>query len=146
MIRRNSGFSFEQKFGLSCFVAVALLCLFALVIKATGGVNWKFSEGSRSGVVQKISKKGIFWKTWEGELNLGYNQSHVDENGHQSIVPAIFYFSVSDDRVAAIVKEAEVTGSRLTLDYNQYFLRGWDKGGTSYDITAAVSKGRTHER
>lgn len=106
-----------------------------VIVKSTGGVNWKFSEGSRSGVIQKLSKKGYIWKTWEGELNLGYNESRTDKEGRQTIAPAIFRFSVENDEVAEQLKAAEIAGTRVTLDYQQYFLRGWDKGGTSYDIT-----------
>jgi hypothetical protein len=110
----------------------------AFCIKCMGGMNIEFSEGSRSGVIQKLSKKGMIWKTWEGELNLGYTEASTDSNGHQSIRPAMFFFSVSDDAVAERLKKAEIGGKRVTLDYKQYFLRGWDKGGTSYDVVDVV--------
>lgn len=119
-----------------------------IVVKSCGGLNWQFSEGSRSGVVQKLSKKGIFWKTWEGELNLGYNESRTDGNGHQTIAPAIFYFSCESDEVALSLKIAEIFGRRVTIDYKQYFLRGWDKGGTGYDVIKvqeAASLANAHE-
>lgn len=32
--------------------------------------NWTVSEGSRSGTLFKISKKGVFFKTYEGQLHL----------------------------------------------------------------------------
>ena len=35
------------------------------------GVPMTLSEGERTGVIYKISKCGYFWKTWEGEMNLG---------------------------------------------------------------------------
>jgi hypothetical protein len=112
----------------------------ALCIKCVGGLNIEFSEGSRSGVIQKLSKKGMIWKTWEGELNLGYTEASTDSNGHQNIRPAIFHFSVSSDWMAEKLKEAEIDGKRVTLDYKQYFLRGWDKGGTSYDVHGVTAR------
>ena len=47
-----------------------------------------YSEGTRSGVLTKISKRGFVFKTFEGELNVGgLNQ------GDGTIMPlSIFYF------------------------------------------------------
>ena len=128
----------DQKIGLGATVFIIGTMLLCFVLKCTGGVNWEFSDGSRSGVIQKLSKKGIFWKTWEGELNLGYTEGSTDSNGHQTIRPAMFYFSVSDNAVAEKLKKAEIAGKRVTVDYKQYWLRGYDKGGTAYDVTGVV--------
>ena len=32
--------------------------------------NWKYSEGDRVGMVNKISKKGALWETYEGQMAL----------------------------------------------------------------------------
>jgi hypothetical protein len=120
-------------------LGIIALCVGGCIAKCAGGVNWKYSEGSRSGVVQKISKKGVIWQTWEGELNLGYNTSRSNENGGLTIAPAIFYFSCSSDDAAKKIQEAERNGDRVTLEYSQYFLRGWKYGSTSYDVTGVVS-------
>lgn len=114
------------------------LIFLVITVKCWGGLNIEFSEGSRSGVIQKLSKKGIYWKTWEGELNLGYTESDTDSKGHQTLRPAMFFFSVSSDEVAAKLKKAEIGGKRVTVDYKQYWLRGYDKGGTAYDVTNVV--------
>lgn len=119
--------------GLFLIGVIFTLCIANFGIKAIGGINWEYSEGSRSGVVQKLSKKGVFWKTWEGELNLGYMQATSTEHG-QNIAPAIFYFSVENEEVAKELVEAEKSGKRVTVEYKQYFMRGYNKGGTSYDI------------
>lgn len=119
---------------------VFMMMFGTVIVKSCGGLNWEYSNGSRSGVVQKLSKKGVVWKTWEGEMNLGYNTSSKDGDGHLTIAPAIFYFSVSDESVAKIVKDAEASGKRVTVDYKEYILRGWDKGATSYDVTGIVQQ------
>jgi len=116
-------------------LGIIALCVGGCTAKCVGGVNWKYSEGSRSGVVQKISKKGVIWQTWEGELNLGYNTARSNENGGSTIAPAIFYFSCSSEEAAKKIQEAERNGDRVTLEYSQYFLRGWKYGDTSYDVT-----------
>ncbi len=124
----------DQKLAFAFVVLMFCVICGSCVVMASGGLNWQFSEGSRSGVIQKLSKKGVIWKTWEGELNLGYNESRIDDQGRQTIAPAIFHFSVESDEVAKQLKAAEIVGKRVTIDYKQYFLRGWDKGGTSYDV------------
>jgi hypothetical protein len=131
----------------SCLIAIGALCVLIAVsvplsckgVKAAGGINIKYSDGSRSGVVQKISKKGLIWSTWEGELNLGYNQSRSNGEGQSTIVPAIFHFSVSSDEVAKQVQVAERSGARVTLEYQQYLVRGYKYGETGYDVTGVVT-------
>lgn len=118
-----------QIVGFLLFLAIFGIFFGTTCIQAAGGLNYEYSNGSRSGVVQKISKKGFYWETWEGELNLGYM---VQTEG--GLTPAIFYFSVSDEEVAKKVQEAEERGGRTTLQYKQYFLRGFKYGGTPYDV------------
>lgn len=115
---------------------VFLLIIGVFGIKLMGGLNIEYSEGSRSGVVQKLSKKGIAYPTWEGELNLGYTTTTIDSEGHTSIGPAIFYFSVSSEDTAESVKAAERSGKRVTLNYKQYLLRGYGQGATDYDVVS----------
>lgn len=49
-----------------------LITLFILLLLALAWIwltlNWSYSEGERAGYVQKLSKKGWFCKTWEGEI------------------------------------------------------------------------------
>lgn len=125
--------------GFCAFLAVAALMFGVIAVKCTGGANWEYSSGSRSGVVQKLSKRGVIWKTWEGELNLGYNTATSNSEGRTTIAPALFHFSIESDEVAREVQAAQQSGKRVTLEYVQYFLRGYDKGGTCYDIVGVAS-------
>jgi hypothetical protein len=136
--RLKSQLGAEFYFGFIAFLAVAALIIGVFTIKCSGGANLEYATGSRSGVVQKISKKGMIWKTWEGELNLGYNTASSDGNGHTTIAPAIFRFSVESEDVAREVQAAAESGKRVTLEYVHYFLRGYDKGGTSYDVVGVI--------
>ena len=138
MKRLKSQFGAEFYFGFVAFLAVAALIVVVIAIKCSGGANIEYATGSRSGVVQKLSKTGAIWKTWEGELNLGYNTASSDGNGHTTIAPAIFRFSVESEDVAREVKAAAESGKRVTLEYVYYFLRGYDKGGTGYDIVGVI--------
>jgi hypothetical protein len=113
------------------WVVLALLLL--VVIPALGCAAWiygalrySYSEGQRTGYVQKISHKGWLCKTWEGELAM------VTQPG---VVPQIFAFSVRDDAVAQKILAAG--GQRMSLNYAQH--RGLPTtcfGETEYFITS----------
>ncbi|MBP6456248.1 MAG: hypothetical protein KA275_05905 [Chitinophagaceae bacterium] len=90
--------------------------LFALL--STAYVYWYYydlkSEGSRIGVLNKISKKGNIFKTYEGEIvQLGYKPS-----AQGGINSNTFYFSVEDQGIADSLNA--VLGKNLKVHYNQY--------------------------
>jgi hypothetical protein len=72
-------------------------------------LRWSYSEGERAGWIQKLSQKGWFCKTWEGELAL------VSLPGSATVEK--FAFTVRDDAVAAEL--AKVMGKRVTLHYEE---------------------------
>ncbi|CAN5204029.1 6-phosphogluconate dehydrogenase [soil metagenome] len=79
---------------------------------------WKYfytySEGNRSGLLQKFSHKGNVFKTYEGELVL----NSITANG--TVAPYSsekFYFSVDDKALGERMKNFE--GQRVVLHYNQ---------------------------
>lgn len=52
-------------------LAAAVAVLVALAIAWTWfTLNWSYSDGDRAGILQRLSRKGWFCKTWEGELAL----------------------------------------------------------------------------
>ena len=88
-------------------IPVGILLLFVIYTWIT--MNWSFADGERAGYVQKFSKKGWLFKTWEGELAM------VNMPG---TAPEKFYFSVPDDSVAAQITRA--MGKRVSLSYEQH--------------------------
>ena len=93
-------------------VAVMLIVLVVLAAVVTGYIwvvlNWNYSVGERAGWVQKISKKGWFCKTWEGELLM------VSMPG---TTPEKFLFSVRDDGIAESINK--LIGQRVSLHYEE---------------------------
>jgi len=67
------------------------------------------SEGSRSGKLVKISKKGVFFKTYEGIVSQGVS-------GEQT-----FYFSVLDNQEEAIEKLKSLQGQYVEISYVERF-------------------------
>lgn len=89
------------------FLLLVPLLLFAAYTWVA--LNWSYSDGERTGFVQKISHKGWLCKTWEGELTL------VAMPG---AMPEKFYFSVRDDKVAEQIQN--LSGARVMLRYAQH--------------------------
>jgi hypothetical protein len=103
-------------------VAVALFAGFAWVT-----LHWSYSDGERSGFVQKFSRKGWICKTWEGELAMVTLPGTLAEK---------FAFTVRDQKVADSLN-ANI-GKRMTVHYEQ---RKWVPsscfGETEFFVTEA---------
>ncbi len=97
-----------QKVVRSLVGAVAAL-LVLLVLYTLATLNWSYSNGERAGYLQKLSRKGMVCKTWEGELQL------VAVPGS---TPEKFLFTVRDERI--IERLNADMGKRVALSYEQH--------------------------
>jgi len=90
--------------------AVIVVPILAFTLYTATVLTWSYSEGDRSGVLQKFSRKGWVCKTWEGEIAM----STVP-----GVAPTIWEFTVRDDEVAKRVNEA--IGERVVIHYSEHF-------------------------
>lgn len=93
----------------------------------------QLSEGVRSGVVVKISKKGVVFKTAEGQLNL---QTFGAAGKNEGTMNEVFEFSVPSDRddIYGVLEDVSLTGERVSLHYvERYASLPW-RGETTYFI------------
>lgn len=72
-----------------------------------------YSEGERTGVVTKLSHKGLFCKIWEGELAMQNVKIGADSVGNT------FEFSVTDDAVREKIQAALDGGKTVAIQYAQ---------------------------
>jgi hypothetical protein len=72
-------------------------------------LHWDYSNGYRSGLLQKFSKKGWICKTYEGELW----QSVV-----ANVAPTIWLFTVRDVRIARQLDT--LVGREVRLHYTEH--------------------------
>ena len=91
-----------------------------------------YSDGVRSGVVVKISRKGYLFKTYEGQLNLmtfGAVRS-------QNMISESFEFSVSASQSDLIneLEQASLSGERVSLHYVERFAAFPWRGDTKYFV------------
>jgi hypothetical protein len=91
------------------YLLVFLLVLFAGTALWTWlTLQWAYSDGTRSGVLQKFSRRGWLCKTQEGELAL-YSGG---------LAPQMWLFSVRDAGVGAQIEKA--VGARVQLHYTEH--------------------------
>jgi hypothetical protein len=88
-----------------------------LLLLASTFVYWKYfytySDGYRSGLLQKLSHKGNIFKTYEGELV----QRSIVSTNNVAIASEKFYFSVANDSIANTMMNME--GKNVRLHYVQ---------------------------
>ncbi|MFZ9386782.1 MAG: hypothetical protein ACO25B_02780 [Chitinophagaceae bacterium] len=86
-----------------------------LILLLAGLVYWKYfftySEGYRTGLLQKFSRKGTLFKTYEGELIL----SSIRSQEKVALASEKFFFSVPDEKTAK--KLESLQGHFITVRY-----------------------------
>jgi hypothetical protein len=95
------------------FIITAVL---SLVATGCSGCDAGYSDGDRSGVVTKLSYKGLVCKSWEGEMNLG--GLSTDDKG--AAVPNVWRFTVVDTAQVAAIQNAMKSGKRVNIHYTQW--------------------------
>jgi hypothetical protein len=91
------------------------LTFFLLIVAAY--VYWSFfftfSDGYRAGLLQKFSRKGNIFKTYEGEMIL----SSVQSNQNVALASEKFIFSVADHDVA--IQMEKLQGKNVVVHYTE---------------------------
>ena len=98
-----------------------------------------YSEGVRAGTVIKLSKKGVVFKTWEGQLSL--NSFGAVKSDNQ--LSEVFEFSVEkgQDSLYHKLEEVSLSGERINLYYvERYAVLPW-RGSTKYFVEKVERSG-----
>ena len=108
-----SKFSMGVKKAKSWVVRAIVLLLVAVIVVLAAwtwiALTFTYSQGERAGYVQKLSKKGWIFKTWEGELAMA---------NLPGAMPEVFHFSIREDAVAGRIQES--LGRRVRLMYDEH--------------------------
>lgn len=83
-----------------------------------------YSEGVRSGELIKFSKKGVVFKTWEGEMSQGISGAQI------------FKFTVANKNKEIIKKMENLQGRYVKLSYEERYKAFFWWGDTPYFIDA----------
>jgi hypothetical protein len=118
--KKNSRF---KKFA---FITLLFLILIGLIYYFICGMS--YSDGTRSGILTKVSRKGFIFKTYEGELNIGgVNQ------GEGTIMPlTIFKFSTTKKQIYDSLEIYQ--GRKVVLKYRQVIKNFFWQGDTDYFV------------
>jgi hypothetical protein len=106
-------------------IAVLVVLVLSFVVFAN------YSSGIRAGVPVKFSKKGVIFKTYEGELNVGGLT-----NSSEGAIPTTWAFSVrrSEDQVLEDMERAMTGHERVKLHYKQKYVQLFWRGDTEYFV------------
>jgi hypothetical protein len=127
----------KRHFFRNLLIIILILSIGALTLMYFG----IYDQGVRAGTVLRISKKGVIFKTYEGQLNL---QSFGALKGTTPFAET-FDFSVERGK-ADVVRELEavaLSGERVNLHYVKRYISFPWRGKTKYFITEVE---RTGER
>lgn len=129
-------------FGAS-FLGVCLIVPLVLwLICATGGLMPGYGEGVRYGYVTKMSHRGLYWKTHEGQMQIG--------TGEMAALQSPFCFCVPDEEVREQIMPLMGTRQKVGLRYRQWFIIPFRLGSSGYEIIgvefdAATGSGAVHQ-
>jgi hypothetical protein len=122
-------------------VKILLISIIAVGLAVFSFYYWGvYDEGVRAGTVLRISKKGMLFKTYEGQLNL---QTFGALRGANPIMES-FDFSVEpgDEQVIQELQAVALSGERVNLHYvKRYATFPW-RGDTKYFITKVERLGK----
>ena len=100
--------------GFSC------LAIFLPTQMMTGGFMPEYSSGHRDGYITKLSRKGVIWKTYEGQMQVG--------TGNQASLQGLYDYSVVDPELVEELDKHAADGTRVRLYYNQYLIKNLREG------------------
>ncbi|MBE0646149.1 MAG: hypothetical protein IH596_00025 [Bacteroidales bacterium] len=114
-------------------LTVTVIILLAVLFGVFSFLYWGvYDEGVRAGTVLRISKQGVIWKTYEGQLDL----SSFGALKKVSPIAGTFDFSVepSNDSIVKLLEKVSLSGERVNLRYiKRYMTFPW-RGKTKYFI------------
>lgn len=118
------------------FKSIMIKVSVGLLVACCFFIYWQYynvySEGERTGVLYKFSKKGNLFKTYEGEMMIG-NVS----GGSAGLVNEKFYFSVKDTKIADTLMK--IQGQRVRLQYKQFRKPLFWNGDSEYFVIGYTS-------
>lgn len=135
---RNNGLKFYH------VILIGFVLIGLLIGIATIGSSVQYSEGYREGTLQKLSYRGFFWKTWDGEVALwGFGGKHGEKLG-QNQISNVWAFSLKDPKAeqtkefVSQINDNSMNSTKVRLYYNEYLTALPWQGSSSYFVNKVV--------
>ncbi len=106
---RRPGFA-RRHWGKLMILTLFGLPLSGLLLWSAAAMSYAYSSGTRTGYVQKLSRKGWVCKTWEGELAMATAPG---------VSPQIFTFTIRNDSLASAL-ERDMGAGRVAVQYDEH--------------------------
>ncbi len=107
--RPTPGFA-RRHWGKLTLLALVGLPTAGLALWSAIALSYSYSTGTRTGYVQKLSKKGWLCKTWEGELAMATAPG---------VSPQIFVFTIRSDSLARALTD-DMGQGRVAVQYDEH--------------------------
>jgi hypothetical protein len=117
----------RRHWGKLTILSIVGVPLIAMGLWAAIALSYTYSTGTRTGYVQKLSRKGWLCKTWEGEIAMATAPG---------VSPQMFTFTMRNDSLAQALS-LDMGKGRVAVEYNEH--RGVPTscfGDTPYFVTA----------
>jgi hypothetical protein len=128
-----SGIFFSDKVEFFVFFLFWLVFWFFIsyiIIYLTTGLYPNYSEGERIGYIVKFSRKGLLFKTYDGELQL--------TTGDVAVAQSSFEFNVVDKDIILKFKTAMNTRKLVKVSYTEYLIPYAKIGSSGYVVTSIL--------
>ena len=120
------------------FKKVVGILLLMLILFLAFMMFGSYGDGYRAGALNKVAKKGIIFKTNEGEMytatviNSSGNAGDADGSG---VINNIWYFSIKNDPTLLLkLENALLNGHRVKVHYHQKFWKLFWIGDSKYVV------------
>jgi prepilin-type N-terminal cleavage/methylation domain-containing protein len=111
-------------------VCIAIVAIMFTFVAGIFGGGCTISDGATVGTISKFTKKGLMFKSYEGELvKGGLNQKQG------GAVANVWYFSVLDSSLVPMIEDARDHNKLLSLKYHQTLGRNPMTRNTTYVVT-----------
>lgn len=120
------------KIGLSVSAVLVAIAIY-VVFFAT------YSTGYRVGTIIKMTKRGVVFKTYEGQLHTGGISADVGDAGATSMWD--FTVRRGEEDIRKEIEKAVDSGSRVKLYYNEKFYQWAFFGDTKYFVNKVETVG-----
>jgi len=102
-----------------------LLIVDVFVLNLTTGFFDGYSEGERIGYFTKISRKGVIWKTWEAQIQVG--------TGKMAALQEPQPLSIINENLIQEIQEN--IGRKAKVQYTQWLIMPYHIGDSGYLVT-----------
>ena len=107
---------------------IAITALVLLIISYF--IFGSYSSGYRAGKIMKLSNKGVLFKTYEGQLDIG----GLESSGSDGAATTVWAFSVKDHNVVENINNAVDNNWRVKLYYKEKYYKLFFFGDTKHFV------------